>query len=473
MTFGVVAATRMDSNSTLNQLKAALPSGQLPSSYRVYFKNTLIALCHALEDHILKSTAQHTGQEPLVLVTFQQGKWYMQEADRYLSIAQSSAAVAIAACADSGLENHPTGQLDNVSMVELSLDDSLVHEWNLIIVAPGYTAMVLCHELSPEEYQADTQPRSDVERKFYGLWTFDRVAVEAAAAILVERMRPYDAALADRLTALQQQMSTTPDSIPIDLTSVVSRIVNYLQDSQEHLITASRQAQELWELEGHALRVNRNMTANKLQAFLRMAQRVDERDQDNPLASLQVAALAETLGQILDLPTIRLRRLRLAGLLFRIGLAEAPIEVFKQPASQLRESELVTWNNRAYLGGQLLGAMAELEPVRLIVSHQLENWDGSGRPDGLRGESIPLESRTLRLAAHFQELTQSRGDRPALSLSDALDKCLQHSGTRFDPTLLEHLSTIVRLTEIGMMQLPERPSQLPKVWLEESLSSVN
>ncbi|MGF1461407.1 MAG: HD domain-containing phosphohydrolase [Leptolyngbyaceae cyanobacterium] len=463
----------MDSNSTLNQLKAALPQGQLPSSYRVYFKNTLIALCHALEDHILKSAAQFPEQQPLVLVTFQEGKWYLQEADRYLEIAQHSSEVAISACADSGFETHPTSKLDNVSLIELDPADSLVNEWNLIIVAPGYTAMVLCHELSPEEYQADTQPRNDVERKFYGLWTFDRVAVEAAASILIERMRPYDEALAGRLQNLQQQMTASPDTVPVDLTSVVSRIVNYLQDSQEHLITANRQARELWELEGHALRVNRNMTANKLQAFLRMAQRVDERDQENPLASLQVAALAETLGQVLDLPTIRLRRLRLAGLLFRIGLAEAPIEVFQQPASQLRESELVTWNNRAYLGGQLLAAMAELEPVRVIVSHQLENWDGSGRPEGLRGEAIPLESRILRLVAHFQELTQPRGDRPELSPTDALAKCEQHSGTRFDPTLLEHLTTVVRLTEIGMMKLPDRPSQLPKVWLEESLTPIN
>lgn len=462
----------MDSNSTLNQLKAALPSGQLPSSYRVYFKNTLIALCHALEDHILKSTAQYPDQKPLVLVTFQEGKWYMQEADRYYDISQQSAEVAIAACADSGFETHPTSQLDNVSMIELSRDDNLANEWNLIIVAPGYTAMVLCHELSPEEYQADAKPRSDVERKFYGLWTFDRTAVEAAAAILIDRMRPYNPELGDRLQTLQQQMTASPDAVPVDLTSVVSRIVNYLQDSQEHLITANRQARELWELEGHALRVNRNMTANKLQAFLRMAQRVDERDRDNPMASLQVAALAETLGQIIDLPTIQLRRLRLAGLLFRIGLAEAPIEVFKQPASQLRESELVTWNNRAYLGGQLLSAMAELEPVRVIVSHQLEYWDGTGRPDGLRGADIPLESRILHLVAYFQELTQRRGEREALSLSAALEKCHQYSGSRFDPELLEHLTTLVRLTEIGMMQLPDRPSQLPKVWLEESLSPI-
>ena len=81
-----------------------------------------------------------------------------------------------------------------------------------------------------------------------------------------------------------------------DLGNVVTRIVTYLQSSQEQLVTVSRQSQEMWDLEGQALRLNRNLTANKLQAFLRMAQRVDEQDRCNPLASLQVAALSETLG---------------------------------------------------------------------------------------------------------------------------------------------------------------------------------
>ncbi len=84
----------MHINSTLNQLKAALPKGQLPSSYGVYYKNTLVALCHALEDHILQQRYADSTNKPLVLVTFQQGKWYLQEAERYLEIAKCSREVA-------------------------------------------------------------------------------------------------------------------------------------------------------------------------------------------------------------------------------------------------------------------------------------------------------------------------------------------------------------------------------------------
>lgn len=458
----------MKPESTLNQLKAALPDGQLPSSYGVYFKNTLVALCHALEDHILQTSQpdSNSTQKPLVLVSFQQGKWYLQEADRYQEIAASSNHVAISAVSDSGFSTHKTSQLENVSLVNLDPRDSLVQEWNLIIIAPSYQATLLCHELSEAEYLPEGKPDVDMERKFYGLWTFDPQVVSKSADILIERFRPYNAGLADRLRQKHQEILDTEAIAPADLSGVVSRIVTYLQSSQQQMIAVNRQTRELWELEGKALRVSRNLNANKLQAFLRMAQRVDERDPTNPVASLQVSALSETLGQLLDLPTLKLRRLRLAGLLFRVGLVSAPKEVFTKTKSELDDATLGFWRDRAKIGAQLLAAMPELAPVKKIVAHQLEYWDGSGQPDGLKAEEIPIESRILGLVAYFQDLTQSRGSRQALNLSAALEKCQEFSGSRFEPALVESLSHVVRLTEMGMMQLPSRPSQLPNVWLE-------
>jgi DICT domain-containing protein len=458
----------MQPESTLNQLKVALPEGTLPSSYGVYFKNTLVALCHALEDHILQHKYHEDIFKPLVLATFQRGKWYLQEADRYLELAQNSQKVAIAAIEDSGFATHQTSKLENVSLVNLQEEDSLVEEWNLIILAPDYAAMVLCHELSREEYLADSNPQIDSERKFYGLWTFDRLLVEKAASILRERMRPYNESLADQLSKIQEQIRVTPPSGSVDLTGVVDRIVSYLQSSQEELVTINRQTREFWELEGQALKLNRNLAANKLQAFLRMAQKVDENDPTNPMASLQVSALAETLGQILDLPTLKIRRLRLAGLLFRVGLSGAPKEVFTHNINELDSSSSKFWQDRSILGARLLKSMPELSPIKEIVLHQLEYWDGSGYPDGLKGEDIPIESRIIGLVAYFQELTQPRGDRLAYSLVGALAKCQKYSGTRFDPNLLESLNSVIRLTEMGLMKLPDRPSQLPSVWLEET-----
>ncbi|MEL7083234.1 MAG: HD domain-containing phosphohydrolase [Cyanobacteria bacterium J06597_1] len=459
----------MRPESTLNRLKASVLSDRLPSSFGVYFKNTLVALCHALEDHILQTSDAGGDTAPLVLVTFQQGKWYLQEADRYLDIAQKSRHVVVAAVSDSGFHSHQTGGLDNVSLVDLDPGDSWVEEWNLIILAPSYSAMVLCHELERTEYWEGMQPERDVERKFYGLWTFDRDLVSEAASIAVSRIEPYKPELAAQLKTQMADIGTCIDCPPADLSGVVSRIVTYLQSSQEQLVATHRQNRELWDLEGQAKRLNRNITANKLQAFLRMAQRVDKRDPFNTVASLQVSALSETIGQILDIPTIDLRRLRLAGLLFRIGLSEAPAEVFTLPASELDERSPTFWRDRGSIGAQLLSSMPELKPVIAIVKHQLEYWNGGGLPDSLKGTDIPLGSRILGLVAFFQDLTQPRGDRQAMSLNDALAECEALSGSRFDPELVTALTTVVRLAEVGMLQLPQQPSQSPQVWLEEAI----
>ena len=459
----------MNPESTLARLQATLPDGKLPSSYGVYFKNTLVALCHALEDHILQTSGgDDIALQPLVLVTFQQGKWYLQEADRYLDIAKASRQVVIGAVADSGFATHKTGQLENVSLIELDEIDPIIQEWNLIILAPTYKAMVLCRELSTEEYLPEGKPEVDTERKFYGLWSFDQSLVSAAAEIFIAQTRHYNSSLADNLLEIHHEILATKGPPLADISGVVSRIVTYLQTSQQQMVAINRQTRDLWELEGQALRVSRNLNANKLQAFLRMAQRVDERDTSNPAASLQVAALSETLGQLLDLPALQLRRLRLAGLLFRVGLVSAPNEVFDRTPDQFDQATLSFWRDRSFIGCQLLQAMPEIAPIAEIVKHELEKWDGSGRPEGLRGEEIPIASRILGLVAYYQELTQPRGDRQALSLLAALEECRQQSGTRFDPALVETLGNVVRLAEMGLMELPSRPSQLPNVWLEES-----
>jgi DICT domain-containing protein len=174
-------------------MRKSCPDGKLPSSYGVYFKNTLVALCHALEDHILQtSSGDNIELQPLVLVTFQQGKWYLQEADRYLDIANASRRVAIGAVADSGFASHQTGQLENVSLINLDENDPIIQEWNLIILAPTYKAMVLCRELSDQEYLPEGKPEVDTERKFYGLWSFDQSLVSAAAEIFIEQTRHYN-----------------------------------------------------------------------------------------------------------------------------------------------------------------------------------------------------------------------------------------------------------------------------------------
>ncbi|MBC8122601.1 MAG: HD domain-containing protein, partial [Gemmatimonadaceae bacterium] len=207
-----------------------------------------------------------------------------------------------------------------------------------------------------------------------------------------------------------------------------------------------------------------NLTANRLQAFLRMAQRIDADDPANPEASVLVSSLVETIAQLMNLPFGRLRRLRLAGMLHRVGLTEIPATLVNpdDPRTHMALAQ------GAQFGAQLLRSMSELRTIARIIEHQNEWWNGKGQPEGLAGEAIPLESRILGLAAYFQEWMVARGERPASTPEEALAFCTAEAGTRWDPALIEPLSNLVRLMQAGILLDPVRPQLSNSQWLLHS-----
>ncbi len=443
--------------SILQQLATAHSSKQRPINLGVYYKNTLIALCHALEDCILTS---HSA--PLVITAFQQGKWYLQEAERYNLLAQKSRQVVIMAAPDTGFAEHPTSQLPNVELVSLDPGDPVAQEWHLMILSPSYTAMVLCQELSASDYGISGQPTADLERKFYGFWTFEPALVQETVELAIAHIGPYNPELQQKLTAHVQAIATSaPTAQSDDLGDIVSRVVDYLQTSQLDVrpsIYAQHKA------------LDNNLISNELQAFLRLAQLIDIADTDQHMVAAEVAALAETMGQLLDLPAWQLKRLRLAGLLHRIAPMSVSVQYGEAPSCPLLPA------------AQMLRTMPRMKAIAQIITHQTEWWNGSGQPAGLVGEEIPLESRILGLVADFQQrLTQLQAthrssELEAMSespvLAEALAECRQEQGKRWEPKLVDTLDILVR----GLQQGLSLPVALPKIsgemWLiEAQLSS--
>lgn len=443
--------------SILQKLRSELEAD--PPAYGVYYKNTLVALCHALEDHILAC-----GSAPLVIAAFQRGKWYAQEAKRYREIAASCGQVLIMTVPEGGF-SQPDNPA-NLNELHLRVDDPVTVEWHLIILAPTYAAMVMCQELSEADYGAAGYPDQDLERKFYGFWTFEEPLVRKTIALVVDHVRGYDLPLGELITQELVRIDGDPTTERVDLSGVVSRVVGYLQTSQKQLVSLNRQqtpafdSTPTWQATGSD-RLDTNLTANRLQAFLRMAQRVDAEDAYNPQASTEVSSLVETLAQLMNLPFGRLRRLRLAALLHRIGLSDIPTELIDPDSTSTRQ----ILAQAAQFGAEILRAMSELRSVARIVEHQGECWDGSGFPEGLQGESIPLESRILGLAAYFQEWLRARGERPACTPAEALALCQAGAGTRWDSRVLEHLGSVVRLMQAGILLDPVKPTVLSSQWL--------
>jgi DICT domain-containing protein len=415
----------------------------------VYYKNTLVSLCHALEDHILSDDTK-----PLVITAFQQGKWYLQEADRYADIANKSRQILIMAAPDASFAEHPTSLLDNVDLVALDTSDPVAEEWHLIILSQRYTAMVLCQELSEADYGTAGVPTSDQERKFYGLWTFEPELVDQAASLAIAHIEPYNLELANKLKAHKQTIQPSLATAK-NLSAVVSRVVDYLQTGQENLSIPTVPNKQI---------LDRNLVSNEIQAFLRMAQLMDMADVNNPMAAAEVVVICEAIAQVLDLPAWQVKRLRLAGLLHRIDPLQKTESVLTPGTSTNYDEDAPSSRLTCPLvpGAQVLRTMPRLRAVAQIITHQTEWWDGTGEPAGLSGDEIPLESRILALVANFQWRVN---EKQAFQLSredifsQALEECRQLQSTRFDPKLIDTLALLV----MGLQQGIELPLMTPKV----------
>ncbi len=440
--------------SILQQLAIAHPPEKRPLNFGVYYKNTLVALCHALEDCILASNTT-----PLVITAFQRGKWYLQEAERYYSLAQKSRQVVIMAAPDTGFSEHPTSQLPNVALVGLDPADPVAQEWHLIILSPSYTAMVLCQELSADDYGVAGQPTADLERKFYGFWTFEPALVQETVEIALAHIGHYQPELQSSLTAQMQKIADVAETAQADdMSGIVSRVVDYLQTSELNVSLS---------VHTHQKALDHNLVSNELQAFLRLGQLIDSANTNNPMAAVEVAALAETMGQLLDLPAWQLKRLRLAGLLHRIAPMSASVQ-HEAPSCPLVPA------------AQVLRTMPRMFAIAQIINHQTEWWNGSGQPAELAGEQISLESRILGLVVEFQSrVTQletfnsnAKAETRESVLAQALAECKRESGERWDPKLVDTLEVLV----IGLQQGLSLPVTLPKIsggmWLiEDQLGS--
>jgi DICT domain-containing protein len=444
--------------SILQQLQTAHRHSTRPIRFGVYYKNTLVSLCHALEDHILDDDGK-----PLVITAFQQGKWYLQEAQRYADIAQRSREIAIMAASDTGFAEHPTSQLSNVDLVELDPVDPVAQEWHLIILSQQYTAMVICQELSVADYGNAGVPTSDLERKFYGLWTFEPELVQETVEIAIAHIKQYNSALAEKLTNHKQAV------IPAiarsqNLGAVVSRVVDYLQTGQDNLSIPTVLRQQA---------LDRNLVSNEIQAFLRMAQLMDMADVNNPMAAAEIVVLAEAMGQLLDLPAWQIKRLRLAGLLHRIDPLQKAESVLTGGIATCYQEDAPSSPLTCPLvpGAQVLRTMPRLRAVAQIITHQTEWWNGTGEPAGLAGDAIPLESRILGLLADFQwRVNQQKSSNQSRQeiFTQALDECRQQQSTRFDPKLVDTLALLV----MGLQQGLDLPMMTPKVsagiWILDS-----
>lgn len=203
----------------------------------------------------------------------------------------------------------------------------------------------------------------------------------------------------------------------------------------------------------------RNMFTQTVRA---LASAIDARDPSTKKHSEHVSGIAVEIGQVMSLSEAELEQLEWAGLLHDIGKIGIRDDVLLKPERLTREERMLM-NEHPAKGEEILRDVDRLAKERPLIRHHHEWFNGSGYPDRLIGEEIPLLARVLHVADAFEAMTAARPYRPnPLSSAEALEELHRYAGIQFDPVVVDAFTRTRTANASGSNQdeehgVPERP----------------
>jgi len=182
--------------------------------------------------------------------------------------------------------------------------------------------------------------------------------------------------------------------------------------------------------------LHHNLEEAYIQMVLVLARAMDARDAYTGDHSERLAALAARVARALGLPEEEVKDIRWAALLHDIGKIGAPDGVLRKPGP-LTEEEWAIMRRHPVVGEEILLPVERMRGVAKIVRHHQENWDGTGYPDGLRAEMIPLGARILAVVDAFSAIIDARPYKAPKTPAEAESELKRYAGTQFDPRIVE------------------------------------
>jgi putative nucleotidyltransferase with HDIG domain len=187
---------------------------------------------------------------------------------------------------------------------------------------------------------------------------------------------------------------------------------------------------------------------------------LEDKDAYTASHSHGVVSLSLAVADRMGLDPAARRRVEFGALLHDIGKIAVPAEIINKPGP-LDDDEWAVMKLHTVEGQQMLDRVGGvLGEVGRVVRSSHEHFDGSGYPDRLAGDAIPIESRIVSCCDAFSAMTTTRSYRKAMSLESAREELVRNAGTQFDPTVVDALLTIIRAEHVvvGPATLDAEPS---------------
>jgi putative nucleotidyltransferase with HDIG domain len=163
--------------------------------------------------------------------------------------------------------------------------------------------------------------------------------------------------------------------------------------------------------------------------------------------SERVTRYAIEVARKLGCSSAQIESMQLVGYLHDIGKIGISDSILNKPGSLTREEYEIVKKHPA-IGDSIVAELGLSPEERSIIRHHHERWDGSGYPDGLTGEEIPLLARIVSIADAFDAMTSIRAYRHAMSLDESIAELLRNRGKQFDPSALDAFLEFVKKAKI-------------------------
>src|SRR3989337_2231368 len=192
----------------------------------------------------------------------------------------------------------------------------------------------------------------------------------------------------------------------------------------------------------------KKLTNDNIEALFMLARACEVRDEDTGNHVLRINYYSMALAKELGLKESFRKELGPSSILHDVGKIHIPDYILKKQGYFTNE-ERAEMKKHPPFGDKILGNSKSFQLAKEIARWHHENFDGTGYPDGLKGEAIPISARIVRLADTYDALISKRRYKNAWSDQQAYNQIVNHRGTYFDPLAVEAFK---RLFEKGVIQ---------------------
>jgi HD-GYP domain-containing protein (c-di-GMP phosphodiesterase class II) len=170
-----------------------------------------------------------------------------------------------------------------------------------------------------------------------------------------------------------------------------------------------------------------------------MVAAIEARDPYTSGHSQRVSRASKIIARTIGLKPAEVERVGVAALLHDVGKIDEAFAPILAKEGRLTPEEWDIMKRHPIRSAELVGLLSSLRDVVPAVRHHHENWDGTGYPDGIKGEAIPLASRIIMFADTLDAMTTDRPYRKALSVEEARAEFVRFRGRQFDPAICDRI----------------------------------